>query len=59
MTDFRGIDRRLSEILDLQRRPVAVTFRKTAPDGVPKFTGTEPSKIRGIDWTCAAVLLKA
>ena len=43
MTDFRCIDRRLSEILDLQRRPVAVTFRKTAPDGVPKFTGTEPS----------------
>ncbi|HEV8700623.1 MAG TPA: DUF169 domain-containing protein [Candidatus Polarisedimenticolia bacterium] len=43
MTDFRKMDRQFSEILGLQRRPVAVAFRKTAPAGVEKFTGTEPS----------------
>lgn len=43
MPDFRSIDQRLSGILGLPRRPVAVAFRKTAPEGVQKFTGTEPS----------------
>jgi len=43
MADFRTMDRRLSEMLNLARRPVAVTFRKIAPAGVPKFTGTEPA----------------
>ena len=43
MADYRDMERRLSEILGLQRRPVAVTFRDAPPAGVPKFTGTEPS----------------
>ena len=43
MPDFRSIDQALSGVLALPRRPVAVAFRKTAPDGVPKFTGTEPA----------------
>jgi uncharacterized protein (DUF169 family) len=43
MTDYRIIERQLSEILNLQRRPIAVTFRESPPMGVPKFTGTEPS----------------
>jgi len=43
MADYRGMERRLTEILGLQRRPVAVTFRDTPPAGVRKFTGTEPS----------------
>ena len=43
MVDYRGIERQLSEVLSLQRRPVAVAFRKTPPAEVPKFTGTEPS----------------
>jgi uncharacterized protein (DUF169 family) len=43
MADYRTIERQLSEVLRLQRRPVAVTFRQTPPAGVPKFTGTEPS----------------
>jgi uncharacterized protein (DUF169 family) len=43
MVDYRGMEQRLSEILGLQRRPVAVTFRDTPPAGVLKFTGTEPS----------------
>src|SRR5213593_1363926 len=37
------MERQLSEILGLQRRPVAVAFRDTAPTGVAKFAGTEPS----------------
>ena len=43
MVDYRVMEQRLTEILRLQRRPVAVTFRDTPPAGVPKFTGTEPS----------------
>ena len=43
MTDYRSIERRLSETLRLQRPPIAVTFRDTPPAGVAKFTGTEPS----------------
>jgi uncharacterized protein (DUF169 family) len=43
MADYRIVEQQLSEVLNLQRRPVAVTFRETPPTGVPKFTGTEPS----------------
>src|SRR5438874_9299214 len=43
MIDYRGIEQRLSEVLGLKRRPVAVTFRDTAPAGMEKFKGTEPS----------------
>ena len=43
MVDYGNIEQRLSETLDLPRRPIAVTFRDTPPMGVPKFTGTEPS----------------
>lgn len=43
MTDYRIMERLLVETLRLQRRPVAVTFRDTAPAGVAKFAGTEPS----------------
>jgi uncharacterized protein (DUF169 family) len=43
MTDYRSIERQLSETLQLQRRPVAVTFLKAAPVGVEKFEGSMPS----------------
>jgi uncharacterized protein (DUF169 family) len=43
MTDYRTIERRLTEALGLQRRPVAVAFRPAPPAGLPKFSGTEPS----------------
>ena len=43
MPDYPLMERQLSEILGLQRRPVAVAFRDTAPTGVAKFAGTEPS----------------
>jgi uncharacterized protein (DUF169 family) len=43
MTDYAGIEQRLSRILRLRNHPVAMTFRETAPHGVPQFAGTEPS----------------
>lgn len=43
MVDYRTMERQLIEVVRLQRRPVAVTFRDTAPTGVAKFAGTEPS----------------
>ncbi len=43
MADYRNLERRLSETLGLEQRPVAVTFREAPPAGVRKFTGTEPS----------------
>ena len=43
MSDYGSIDRLLSEILGLRRRPVAVTFGEHPPAGVPKFAGTAPS----------------
>ena len=43
MTDYHALERQLSERLTLPHRPIAVTFRDTAPPDVPKFTGSEPS----------------
>ena len=43
MTEYHIMELRLSEVLGLQRRPVAVAYRETPPTGVLKFTGTEPS----------------
>lgn len=43
MTDYKGMESLFSERLGLERRPVAIAFRETAPPGVSKFVGTEPS----------------
>jgi uncharacterized protein (DUF169 family) len=43
MLDYRVMEKRLSETLGLDRRPVAVTFRDSPPPGVDKFTGVEPA----------------
>lgn len=43
MTDYRMLERRLSRVLGGGRRPVAIAFRSSAPDGVAQFTGTVPS----------------
>ena len=43
MVDYRVIEGRLSEVLGLGRRAVAIAFRDTAPAGVATFTGTQPS----------------
>jgi uncharacterized protein (DUF169 family) len=43
MTDYRSIEARLRDTFTLRRRPVAVAFRDSPPEGVTKFTGREPS----------------
>ena len=43
MTDYKHIEQLLTESLSLSRRPVAVAFRPTAPEGVSAFAGSLPS----------------
>ena len=43
MTDYAQIERRLTDILHLSRRPVAIAFRDTPPDGVMQLSGSQPS----------------
>lgn len=43
MPDYPGLERQFVEALGLTRRPVAVAFRSSAPKGVAKFAGKEPS----------------
>jgi len=43
MTDFAQIERRVTDVLQLSRRPVAVAFRETPPDGVLQLSGSQPS----------------
>lgn len=41
--DYSIMEFKLSEMLGLSRRPVAIMFRESAPASVAKFAGTEPS----------------
>lgn len=41
--NYKELEDHFARALRLVRRPVAVTFRETAPAGVAKFTGVEPS----------------
>ncbi len=41
--NWKELEQRISAAVKLGRRPVAVAFLDTAPAGVPKFSGTEPS----------------
>jgi uncharacterized protein (DUF169 family) len=43
MPDYKALEDRFQEILDLKQRPVAVAFRKEVPLGAEKFTGSEPA----------------
>ena len=43
MSDWKSIEDRLSAALGLPRRPVAVAFRDTPPEGVAQFQGSEPA----------------
>jgi uncharacterized protein (DUF169 family) len=43
MTDWRGIEQRLTDAIGPRRRPVAVAFRTSPPTGVPRFAGRQPS----------------
>lgn len=43
MPDYKSLEKQFQQILNLSRRPVAVTFRDEVPATVEKFSGTEPS----------------
>ena len=43
MTDYAQMERRLTDVLGLPRRPVAIAFRDTPPEGVLPLSGTQPS----------------
>jgi uncharacterized protein (DUF169 family) len=43
MTDYAQLERRLTDVLQLSRRPVAIAFRETPPDGVLPLSGSQPS----------------
>ena len=43
MTDYARIERRLTDVLRLSRRPVAIAFRDTPPEGVLQLSGSQPS----------------
>lgn len=41
--DYKAMEQRFQEILNLSRRPVAVAFRDEVPAKVDKFSGSEPA----------------
>jgi uncharacterized protein (DUF169 family) len=43
MGDYAFVERLFIEKLGLERRPISIALCETAPAGVPKFTGSEPS----------------
>jgi uncharacterized protein (DUF169 family) len=43
MPDYRNLERPLREILNLEQRPVAISFLDQPPAAVEKFAGSEPS----------------
>jgi uncharacterized protein (DUF169 family) len=43
MTDFAAVEAHLTTALALSRRPVAIAFRESPPDGVAPLAGTQPS----------------
>lgn len=43
MADWRHLEQRILQHVRLSHRPVAVAFLDAAPQGVARFTGTEPS----------------
>jgi len=43
MPDYKALEKEFHRILNLSRRPVAVSLRDEAPGGVEKFAGSEPS----------------
>jgi uncharacterized protein (DUF169 family) len=43
MTDYARLEQTLTTTLSLERRPVGMAFCQTAPDGVARFEGTQPS----------------
>jgi uncharacterized protein (DUF169 family) len=43
MPNYKALENRFQQILNLSRRPVAVAFRAEAPSTVEKFSGSEPA----------------
>lgn len=43
MLDYRSIEKKILEALGGERRPVAITFSDSAPEGVDAFQGSEPA----------------
>lgn len=43
MPDYPALEQQLTKTLGLDRRPVAIAFLDTPPDGVARFTGKAPS----------------
>jgi uncharacterized protein (DUF169 family) len=43
MTDLAAVERQLTATLGLPRRPAAVAFRESPPNGVSRLHGTQPS----------------
>lgn len=43
MPDFRALERQVADVLRLDRRPVAISFREAPPAGVKAFVGVQPS----------------
>ena len=43
MTDYSTIEFELCETVGISKRPIAVTFRSSPPQGIPKYAGKAPS----------------
>lgn len=43
MTNYRNLEKLFADHLRTGRRPIAVVFRDSPPDGVPRFQGSVPS----------------
>jgi len=43
MPDYRAIEEKIQQILASDRRPIAIAFLDKEPEGVEKFSGSEPS----------------
>lgn len=43
MPDYQALENRFQQILDLKRRPVAVSFPAQVPAGIEQFSGSQPA----------------
>ena len=43
MPDYKALENQFQQVLNLSRRPVAVSFRDEVPAAVSKFSGSEPA----------------
>ena len=43
MANWNELEKQFAARLSMSRRPVALTFLDTQPEGIEKFSGTEPA----------------